>query len=97
MYDVFPGTRDYRCTQCGMVYSCASGLHYHMKIHNRNLQVCNKCGYKCVRKTQLLAHVFKHHDATGAPFCHICRKTFSRMDKLTEHNKKFHRGQVDDT
>ena len=79
-----------------MVYSCASGLHYHMKIHNRNLQVCNKCGYKCVRKTQLLAHMFKHHDAAGAPFCYICRKAFSRTDKLTEHNRKFHRGPVDD-
>lgn len=95
---VFPpfggGRGGYTCMQCGMVYKCASGLHYHMKIHNRNLQACNQCGYKCVRKTQLLAHIFKHHDPTGAPFCYICRKSFSRTDKLTEHNKRFHRGKV---
>ncbi|XP_001365768.2 myoneurin isoform X1 [Monodelphis domestica] len=85
----YPKTKP-MCNTCGKVFSEASSLRRHMRIHKGvKPYVCQLCGKAFTQCNQLKTHVRTH---TGEkPYrCELCDKGFAQKCQLVFHSRMHH-------
>lgn len=70
-----------QCEHCGEWLLTKSGIYYHDKIHNAEIQQCNSCNIELPHKLALLAHNRKYHREPKYK-CNYCGKLFDISSKL---------------
>ena len=76
---------DFKCSECGRVFSQKGLLDRHMRIHTGDRRFkCEVCGKSFIQSYQLTDHMRIH---TGdKPFvCTECQRRFARKDQLSGH------------
>ncbi|XP_062965210.1 zinc finger protein 556 isoform X2 [Cynocephalus volans] len=77
--------RQYKCSQCGKVFTHSSSLQRHKRSHTgHKAHQCEECGKAFSRPSYLKTHV-KTHSGEKFYACKLCGKTFLRPHSLTEH------------
>lgn len=70
-----------QCEYCGEWLLSKSGIYYHEKIHNGEIQKCKQCGKELPHKLALLAHIRKYHREPKFK-CSHCEKSYDISSKL---------------
>ena len=81
-----------KCPYCYKVFY--RGLKKHISgVHgNQSRFRCNKCDYRCSRKTQLAQHSTTHMgEEARTEVCEQCGAKFKKKDVLTVHIKRVHK------
>lgn len=89
--DQNPRTRLYKCPECVYVSRFPQGLAYHSKHHLSSKPYTCSCGYGCLTKQMLAAHMTSLHSPRQYK-CVDCDYETSSQTKLQDHIDAFHKG-----
>lgn len=89
--------KDFVCSECGTSFGWKNLLTEHQrKAHSIGGPVeevaCSECGRRLKTKRGLLEHLWSSHrvalQVTRLKKCRFCEKSFTTMQKLTEHERR---------
>uniref|UniRef100_UPI00358DE9D7 zinc finger Y-chromosomal protein 1-like n=1 Tax=Myxine glutinosa TaxID=7769 RepID=UPI00358DE9D7 len=84
---------NFRCTVCGVAFSCLSELRRHVVLHGAEREYhCPHCTHRSSNSFDLKRHIVSIHTRNFPHRCQVCDKGFHRPSELTKHMGT-HRGR----
>uniref|UniRef100_A0A8C4R0R6 C2H2-type domain-containing protein n=1 Tax=Eptatretus burgeri TaxID=7764 RepID=A0A8C4R0R6_EPTBU len=84
---------NFRCTVCGVAFSCLSELRRHVVLHGAEREYhCPHCTHRSSNSSDLKRHIVSIHTRNFPHRCQVCDKGFHRPSELTKHMGT-HRGR----
>jgi hypothetical protein len=86
---VHTNTKEFQCEHCEFFSFYAKDLKRHIKRHHSEIS-CDKCPFKCNKKTELNAHIRNTHKDKPKLKCDHCDWDTTEKKKLTQHIRRKH-------
>ena len=82
-----------QCETCGREFTTNSSYQFHIKTHDANNFMCDKCDYATNTRDYLVKHIQRKHEQRKMKQCPICGK--GDIIHLREHMTRVHTSEED--
>ena len=94
---IHEGRKDYQCDICSKQFFDKQTFnrhqrHVHEKVKRERNHICNFCGLRCIKSSDLKHHIAVVHEGLLPYECKTCGKSFSNVNARSVHVQKVHEG-----